>query len=476
MTEDLVPRGRIRRTMPLAGFTARAAGGRLVAGLREKAGDTGAVDRFHEKTAERYTELLGHSKGVLMKAGQIFSSIDTSAMGDGRISPYERAMAKLQTQSPPMDPALARSIVESELGLSVDKAYAEFTDEPISSASIGQVHRAVLHDGREVAVKIQYPGVAQAIQEDLANTELVTTFLRTFLSLLGRSVAIDLRATAEDISERIAEELDYRREAANIASFHELFRGHPFIRVPEAVPELSSDRVLTMTYVDGIGWAQAQQSSRELKDTWGEALWRFSLSPLQHASAFYTDLHPGNYRFGLDGSIGIVDFGSVKIIPERLRLAWIQMIVANLQKRIGDLHSIMTEAGFIPAGSTMTTDEVHRWMDQNNPDVVGPQPVTYTAQLVNRNMATLDTSSPNSLSARIALPPDLIYFVRVPLGVRSTLSKLGATVDARAVVEDMTGVAEPTTALGVRHVAWVRERGLPFGLEPRDPSKIGVQL
>ena len=129
MTEDLVPRGRIRRTMPLAGFTARAAGGRLVAGLREKAGDTGAVDRFHEKTAERYTELLGHSKGVLMKAGQIFSSIDTSAMGDGRISPYERAMAKLQTQSPPMDPALARSIVESELGLSVDKAYAEFTDE-----------------------------------------------------------------------------------------------------------------------------------------------------------------------------------------------------------------------------------------------------------------------------------------------------------------------------------------------------------
>ncbi|MGR6978218.1 ABC1 kinase family protein [Mycobacteroides abscessus] len=469
MTEDLVPRGRIRRTMPLAGFTARAAGGRLVAGLREKAGDTGAVDRFHEKTAERYTELLGHSKGVLMKAGQIFSSIDTSAMGDGRrISPYERAMARLQTQSPPMDPTLARSIVESELGLPVDKAYAQFTDEPMSSASIGQVHRAILHNGQQVAVKIQYPGVAQAIREDLANTELITTFLRTFLSLLGRGVAIDLRATARDISERISEELDYRREAANIASFHELFRGHPFIRVPEAVPELSTERVLTMTYVDGIDWVQAQQSGQELKDTWGEALWRFSLSPLQHASAFYTDLHPGNYRFGLDGSIGIVDFGSVKIIPEHLRLSWLQMIVANLQKRFADLHTIMTQAGFIPAGSTMTIEEAHRWMNQNNPDVVGPQPVTYTPQLVNRNMATLDTSSPDSLSARIALPPDLIYFVRVPLGVRSTLSKLGATVNARAVVDDMTGIAEPTTALGVQHVAWVRERGLPFGLDRRD--------
>ncbi|MFA4082656.1 ABC1 kinase family protein [Mycobacteroides salmoniphilum] len=476
MAEELVPRGRIRRTMPLAGFTARAAGGRLVAGLREKAGDAGAVDRFHEKTAERYAELLGHSKGVLMKAGQIFSSIDSSALGDGRAAPYERAMTRLQTQSPPMAPALAHSILESELGLPMGQAFAKFTDEPISSASIGQVHRAVLHDGREVAVKIQYPGVAQAIREDLANTELVTTFLRTFLSLLGRSVAIDLRATARDISERIAEELDYRREAANITTFHELFGGHPFIRVPEAVPELSSDRVLTMTYVDGIDWAQAQESSQDLKDTWGEALWRFSLSPLQHASAFYTDLHPGNYRFGLDGSIGIVDFGSVKVIPERLRLAWLQMIVANLQKRTADLHAVMTEAGFIAAGTTMTTEEVHRWMDQNNPDVVGPQPVTYTAQLISRNLATLDTSSPDSLSARIALPPDLIYFVRVPLGVRSTLSKLGATVNARAVVEDMAGVAEPSTPLGIRHVAWVRERGLPFGLEPREQPKVGAQL
>ncbi|AMT71805.1 ABC1 kinase family protein [Mycobacteroides immunogenum] len=471
MTDGQVPRGRIRRTMPLAGFTARAAGGRLVAGLREKAGDTGAVNRFHERTAERYTELLGHSKGVLMKAGQIFSSIDMNG-ADGGISPYEQALTRLQTQSPPMAPALARSVIESELGVPTSQAYASFTDDPISSASIGQVHRATLHDGRDVVVKIQYPGVAQAIQDDLANTELVTTFLRVTFALLDRRYAIDLPATARDISAQIREELNYRQEAANISTFHRLFEGHPFIRVPEAVPELSTQRVLTMTYVDGIDWAEAQQADQELKNTWAEALWRFSLAPLQHACAFYTDLHPGNYRFGLDGSLGIVDFGSVKNLRESHRLAWIRMVAASIQQRVADLYSTMKDAGFLSADSTMSPGEALRWMNEINADATLPQPVTYTPQLIDRNLTALDSP----LSRRISLPPDLIYLVRFPLGVRSAMSKLGATVSSRSAAADMIGIAEPETPLGIRHVAWVRERGLPFGLDPRAPSEMGARL
>ncbi|MDO3337379.1 AarF/ABC1/UbiB kinase family protein [Mycobacteroides abscessus] len=471
MAEEPVPRGRIRRTMPLAGFTARAAGGRLVAGLREKAGDTGAVDRFHHRTAERYTELLGHSKGVLMKAGQIFSSIDMNG-ADGGISPYEQALTRLQTQSPPMAPALARSVLESELRVPTSQAYASFTDDPISAASIGQVHRATLHDGRDVVVKIQYPGVAQAIQDDLANTELVTTFLRVTFALLDRRYAIDLPATARDISAQIKEELDYKQEAENISAFHRLFAGHPFIRVPQAVPELSTRRVLTMTYVDGIDWTEAQQADQELKNTWAEALWRFSLAPLQHACAFYTDLHPGNYRFGLDGSLGIVDFGSVKNLRESHRLAWIRMVAASIQQRPADLHSTMKEAGFLAAHSSMSADEALRWLNEINADATLPQPVTYTPQLIDRNLTALDSS----LSRRISLPPELIYLVRFPLGVRSAMSKLGATVSSRSAAADMIGIAEPDTALGIRHVAWVKERGLPFGLDPREQSEVGARL
>jgi ABC1 atypical kinase-like domain len=156
-----VPQGRVRRTMPLAGFAARATGGRLVAGLRERTGDDGAVERFHERTAERYTELLGHSKGVLMKAGQILSMIDARALGTGGFYPFQKALARLQADAPPMHPLLVRQVLDEELGSAV-RHFAEFCDQPIAAASVGQVHRAVLCDRREVVVKIQYPGVAQA--------------------------------------------------------------------------------------------------------------------------------------------------------------------------------------------------------------------------------------------------------------------------------------------------------------------------
>src|SRR5271170_4613966 len=200
--DNPVPRGRIRRTMPLAGFTARAAGGRLVAGLREKAGNDGAVERFHERTAERYAELLGHSKGVLMKVGQIMSMIDTRAMGTGGFWPYQKAMNRLQADAPPMHAALVREILDAELGCAVEQ-FAEFSDEPMAAASIGQVHRAVLRDGRQVVVKIQYPGVAQAIRDDLANTELLTTFLRFLNSASG--MKSDVRAAAREAAARIRE-------------------------------------------------------------------------------------------------------------------------------------------------------------------------------------------------------------------------------------------------------------------------------
>lgn len=188
-SDNVVPRGRVRRTMPLAGFTARAAGGRLVAGLRERAGDSGAVERFHERTAERYTELLGHSKGALMKAGQILSMVDAEAIGNTGFAPYQKALARLQTAAPPMPADLVRAVLRDELGSGIE-CFAEFEDAPIAAASVGQVHRAVLCDGRVVAVKIQYPGVAQAIRDDLANTELLITFMRLGAAATGMTIDI----------------------------------------------------------------------------------------------------------------------------------------------------------------------------------------------------------------------------------------------------------------------------------------------
>ena len=157
------------------------------------------MDRFHERTAERYAQLLGHSKGVLMKAGQMFSMIDAGAMGKGELSPYQKALTRLQADAPPMDSQLARGVLRADLGRRVDDLFADFSDEPMAAASIGQVHRAVLHDGREVAVKIQYPGAAEAIRDDLANTELLTTFYRFVTAASGTTIP-DLRIATGEIA------------------------------------------------------------------------------------------------------------------------------------------------------------------------------------------------------------------------------------------------------------------------------------
>jgi predicted unusual protein kinase regulating ubiquinone biosynthesis (AarF/ABC1/UbiB family) len=465
--ESPLPRGRVRRTMPLAGFTARAAGGRIVAGLRERTGNAGAVDRFHERTAERYAQLLGHSKGVLMKAGQIFSMVDPGSVGNGELSPYQKALTRLQADAPPMDPQLAKEVLRADLGRSVEELFAEFSDEPMAAASIGQVHQAVLHDGREVAVKIQYPGAAEAIRDDLANTELLTTFYR-FAALTSGTVIPDLRSATREIAARISEELDYRHEAANITAFSRLYREHPFIRIPEVIHEASGDRVLTMSYLDGMDWAAAQQADQELKNTWTEVIWRFVAGSYRHANLFNADPHPGNYCFGSDGRVGFVDFGCVKVLPEPLRRNVIALLRATIEGRKRDMRELMVETGFFTSDSTITTEEVYKWYAELLYEALVPQPVTYmpdTAQRAIRNL--IDVRSPDHVVRRMSVPEDLVFTTRINLSVNSICAALCGTVHVRAMLDDLDGAAEPITELGKQHVAWVRRRGLPFGLEPQ---------
>ena len=188
----------------------------------------------------------------------------------------------------------------------------EFDWEPLAAASIGQVHAARLHDGRAVAVKIQYPGVADAIQADLKNNELLATFLGLMFGLSPRKMSFDLRGAAREISARITEELDYRLEAANQTEFADIYRGHPFIHVPEVIGELCTDRVLTQELVQGKSWSDALTAGQELRDQWAEAIYRFVYGSYHRFCVFNADPHPGNYLFHDDGSVSFLDFGCVK--------------------------------------------------------------------------------------------------------------------------------------------------------------------
>jgi predicted unusual protein kinase regulating ubiquinone biosynthesis (AarF/ABC1/UbiB family) len=465
---DAVPGGRIRRTMPLAGFTARAAGGRLVAGLRARAGDDRAVERFHERTAERYTELLGHSKGVLMKAGQMVSMIDPGAIGMADLSPYQRALTRLQTDAPPMAPALARDVLETELGCRVEEAFAEFSDEPMAAASIGQVHRAAMPDGRRVAVKVQYPGVAEAIRADLANTELLTTVFRFVQSTVAGALP-DLRHATQELTERISEELDYRREAANMTAFAELYRGHPFIRIPDVVAEASADRVLTMTYLDGLNWETAQHADQDLKNTWAEVISRMVTGSYRHGNLFHADPHPGNYRFYDDGTVGFLDFGCVKVLPQRQRHRIVRMARAAVEGRIDELRQVMADSGFLAEDSTLSGREAYQWWAAVLHELLIEQPATYGRESSERAIrAIIDLRPSDHPVRRMTVPPDFLFFSRLNLSMNAIFVALGATMHARSLLDDMDGVAEPITDVGKQHVAWVRERGLPFGMDDHD--------
>src|SRR5437764_461239 len=356
-----IPQGRLRRTAPLAAMSARAAGEGVVDVLRRRLkGERGASLEFHLRNAERYADALSRSKGLLMKVGQILSFVDTSAVLEGQYGEvYRAAFASLQADAEPMEPVLVAAVIESELGRPPEELFAEFSAKPIAAASIGQVHAARLHDGPEVAVKVQYPGVADAMRDDLDNTELLFTFLKIAKGVVPQLKNMDVRAIADEVVERIGEELDYGTELANQAEFADHYRGHPFARVPEVFPELSSDRVLTMEMVHGRRWNAIDDADQALRDRWGEVVDRFFFGSISRFAMFNADPHPGNYLFHDDGTVTFLDFGCVKRLSPAAQRGFWDMPIAAIDNDADRLSRVLVEQGFFradnpPPAVTMT--------------------------------------------------------------------------------------------------------------------------
>lgn len=463
-----VQAGRVRRTVPVVGFAARAAGGRVVAGLRSRAGDTEALGRFHERTAQRYADLLGHSKGVLMKAGQLVSTYDVDPDVGGPFAAYQAALQRLQSDAPPMDVTTVREIIESDLGRPVEELFVEFSPEPVAAASIGQVHRAQLADGQEVAVKVQYPGVARAIRDDLANTELLATFLKLGMSLTPRAMRTDQRSAAAEVAERIADELDYRLEARSIRRFADLYRGHPFIRVPDVIDSHVGDLVITMTFLNGVGWAQARTADQELRNRWATAIGYFGFGAYRHSNLFNADPHPGNYRFGDDGTVGFVDFGCVKQFPEWVRRGIVTMFRATCEGDRHELYRLMIDNGFITADTDLGVDDAFQWWAMMASSVNTEQPHTFVPADSTGLVQSMFDDGPMGMAVRkMEIPSDFVMLARINLGINAILSELGATINTREQLDCLDGIGTPNTDAGRAHADWARRRGLPFGLTPR---------
>lgn len=460
-SDDGIGRGRLRRTAPVVGLTARTAGEAAVEGLRGRLGGADGL-AFHARTAERYAELLGRSKGALMKAGQMLSLASVGpAVPTELQAVYQSALVRLRSDAPPMAPDVARAVLEGELGTAAESVFAEFEWKPLAAASIGQVHAARLRDGREVAVKIQYPGAAEAIVADLKNTELLATFVSLLIGgLSSRKLSFDLRGAAREMGVRITEELDYRREAANQSAFAEHYRGHPFIHVPDVIGELCTGRVLTQELVRGLQWRQALLAEQELRDQWAEAIWRFTYGTYTRIDMLNADPHPGNYVFHRDGSVSFLDFGCVKRFS-REQLEMVDAIIRECRRgdALGTWRACV-EAGFWRSSDPVTPEEVLAYWHEDWEMLWAQRRYVVTPEKVARRVERrCSRSGPSANALRyLRMPPEYMMMGRIELAVEAVIAQLRASVHWGAVSAEHLENAAPVTEMGRRSRAFVERR------------------
>jgi predicted unusual protein kinase regulating ubiquinone biosynthesis (AarF/ABC1/UbiB family) len=442
--------GRLRRATPLAALSARTAGEAAVSGLRSKLTDTDPTE-FHIRTAERYAELLGRSKGALMKAGQLLSFVSAIPAVPDEFQPiYRTALRRLSDDAPPMAPELAREVLESELGRRTESVYAEFDWSPLAAASIGQVHAAWLHDGRAVAVKVQYPGVADAIRADLQNSELLSTFLGLIFGLSAKQASFDLRGAAHELGVRITEELDYRLEATNQAEFADIYRGHPFIHVPEVIGELCTDRVLTQELVSGKSWRMALDCEQGLRDDWAEAIYRFTYATNLRFCMFNADPHPGNYLFHDDGSVSFLDFGCVK----RFRREQVDVMTAIgracMREDVRGTWRACVEAGFCRSTDPVTPEEVYEFWRGPWELWWAEQPFTVTPERAGSWIEGKYSPTGRSANAfqHFTASPEYATMGRIEMSAASLIAELHATNYWGSMAAEFFEDAAPFTAMG----------------------------
>ena len=313
---DEVKGSRFRRAVTMtgaaAGVAARTVGGRAVAGRTSSPERREQANRQQMKAAHQLVKVLGGMRGAAMKVGQTLSAVDLGLVPEELRPEMQEILAQLQHSAMPVSFESIRKVAEADLGQPLSKAFGDFDPEPIAAASIGQVHRATLPDGRDVAVKIQYPGIAEAIQSDMKNLRLGLKLLNVI------APGIDTAAIADELRERIAEELDYELEAQNQRAMARAYRGHPYIVVPKAITEVSRERLIVSEYVDGARFAEAREAATQPeRNRMGEILVRFYVNgPLRHR-LLNGDPHPGNALFLADGRVAFLDFGFFKRLSER---------------------------------------------------------------------------------------------------------------------------------------------------------------
>jgi predicted unusual protein kinase regulating ubiquinone biosynthesis (AarF/ABC1/UbiB family) len=436
-----------------AGQAIRQAGTRAANVARTKEGRDAALERRHIEAAEQIVAALGTMKGAAMKVGQVMSFLDVGVVPPEYRDEFQRKLAALRDAAPTVTFKDMRKVIEESLDDPLDEVFDEFEEEPIAAASIGQVYRARLPDGRQVAVKVQYPGVAAAVRADMQNLGLILRVAKRI------APGMDPKAIGDEIRERIHEELDYELEAQNQRALARIFRGHPFIVIPDVVSSLSRERMLVSEYVEGTGFEELKGYPHEERDRVGEILYRFYFGCLYRHHQFSGDPHPGNSMLLADGRVAFVDFGLFKRMPAGAVELEIEVARAIIEGDAGKIMRLGTETGFFPDPEKFRPERVLEhfraatsWYTEDEYIELTPE---YATQVL------IDMSDPRSeyfgYLRHESAPPDHIFGRRMEVLTLAVIAQLHTRGNFHRIAREWFYGDEPETELGRQEAQfWAR--------------------
>jgi predicted unusual protein kinase regulating ubiquinone biosynthesis (AarF/ABC1/UbiB family) len=343
-----------------------------------------------------------------------------------------------------------RKVIEEDLGDLPEDIFDDFEQDAVAAASIGQVYRARLDDGRRVAVKVQYPRVAAAVRADLQNIGLLLQAAKRL------APALDAKAVAAELRERLGDELDYEHEAEAQRGFERRFDGHPFIVIPKVFTELSGERVLVSEWVDGQEFEEVKQLDHKTRDHFAEIVFRFFFGSLYRDGDFSGDPHPGNYKLLADGRVAFFDFGMTKrISKERLEHEKGAIRAALANDAAGVRDELAALGFFAPEDPAISSDQLlaymrglHGWHADDRPFRITRD---YVAGLVSR---TAPGSSEWELEKRLSLPPDAITSRRLETLTLGVLGQLEASANWHRVMGELLDGSAPADELGEQEAAF----------------------
>jgi predicted unusual protein kinase regulating ubiquinone biosynthesis (AarF/ABC1/UbiB family) len=440
-----LPRRAVARTARLAALPLGFAG-RTAVGMGKRIGGKPAetvMTEVQQRTAEQLFRTLGDLKGGAMKMGQALSILE-SALPEELAAPYRQHLTRLQDSAPPMSATTVHHVLASELGTGWRKQLVELDDNPAAAASIGQVHKGRWVDGREVAVKVQYPGAGDALLSDLRQ---ISRLARTFGGMVP---GIDIKPLVAELQARVAEELDYALEAEAQRAFAEEFRGDPEFTVPDVVAH--TDKVLVSEWISSEASLARliAEGSQEERNHYGSLYVRFLFEGPARVGMLHADPHPGNFRIlpaadGQLGGIGVVDYGAVARLPERsLPHSIGRLIRIAMRDDYADVLDGLREEGFVKPNISINPDELRDYL---SPFVEPARDETFqfSRAWMRRQFQRLnDPRQPGStLALRLNLPPSYLLIHRVWLGSIGVLCQLEANLPFRAILTDaLPGFAE----------------------------------